>query len=253
MTDYLHEGNNRIAAKVMRWCDGSYLECQDMWRMSGITRPVTLYSTPRHYIQDYCVRAALDSTSCRQGQLHVTVQTAGGEASSSRSPQSIAVSLSPKGSRPAAGTALGTFAIDAAGRCTIHVGSERLTQYLAQQGDSTLRPWSPEKPHLYTLTLSLTEADSTTERIALDIGFRNIEIKEGLLTLNGKPLTIHGVNRHEHSPYTGHYVSRQEMEQDVRMMKEKNINAVRTSHYPDDEYFYRLCDSAGLLVWDEAN
>lgn len=196
ITAYLRLGRNRIAAKVLRWSDGSYLECQDMWRMSGITRDVVMYRTPRDYIKDYCITA-----DYQDGNGILTVQMR-------------------------------------------RTGSD--TSYT-----DTLRgvtPWTPETPRLYPLTLIYGN-----HRVNTYVGFRHVEIKDGLLCLNGKPVTIKGVNRHEHSPKTGHYISRDEMRQDAIMMKQNNINAVRTSHYPNDEYWYFLCDSIGLMVWDEAN
>jgi beta-galactosidase len=248
ITDFVTKGRNRIAVKVLRWCDGSYLECQDMWRMSGITRPVLLYSTPADYIKDYCVQAGLDTLTYRQGKLHIEVTT-----TLPPTPLRNYIEVLLKAGNSADEARLGTFAIDDNGHCVIDIDSDTLAHKLAQNGKKELRAWSPEKPNLYRLTLNMRDDKRVIESLGTDIGFRNIEIKDGLLCLNGKRLTIHGVNRHEHSAHTGQYVSRREMEEDVLMMKANNINAVRTSHYPNDEYFYKLCDSLGLLVWDEAN
>lgn len=216
ITEYLHPGRNRIAAKVLRWSDGSYLECQDMWRMSGITRDVTLYAVPQDYIKDYSVVADYRDG---KGLLKVVV----------RVQRSAGQSTSP------------TVAL--AGASVRHVGDSLFLDTLSQ-----VVPWSPETPNLYPLQITYG-----AHVVSTYVGFRSVEIKGGLLCLNGSPVTIKGVNRHEHSPRTGHCISREEMRQDAAMMKLCGINAVRTSHYPSDPYWYSLCDSMGLMVWDEAN
>lgn len=239
ITRYLQPGTNRMCIKVLRFCDGSYLECQDMWRMSGITRDVTLYSTPKTYIRDYAVKAMLDTNDYATGKLDLTVDY------SSEVPTQMGVEVE---------------LFDAEGNSIVRkkkiVDRKDWFTFFTPRELPTgeVRPWSAESPYLYTLVLRLYDAhDSIVERLGCKVGFRNVEIKDGLLCLNGEPLTIRGVNRHEHSGKTGQYVSREEMRRDIELMKLAHINAVRTSHYPNDEYWYELCDSAGLYVWDEAN
>lgn len=238
ITAYLRPGVNRLAVKVYRWCDGSYLECQDMWRMSGITRDVALYSVPQTYVSDFRVTASLDTVTYTQGALEVSVELSA--------------------------EVLRTYSVDVLltdGNDTVAHKRKRLERkdwyaYFATRDFSVgkVQPWSSENPHLYTLAISLLDRnDSVVELVGARIGFRNVEMKNNLLCLNGKPLTIKGVNRHEFSGTGGQTVSREEMETDIRQMKELHINAVRTSHYPCDEYWYELCDRYGLYVCDEAN
>ena len=229
VTKYLHEGKNDLKVKVLRWCDGSYLECQDMWRMSGITRDVELYSVPKTYITDIKVLADLDTTDWTTGLLDVMVDL----------------------NREVSG-----------GRVEVTCGGIEMGHLLKnkdwfvdfQMRLHDVRPWNDSTPVLYNLTIRLLDASGhETESITKKIGFRHIDIMGGQLRLNGKPMEIRGVNRHEHSMYGGHYITPDEMREDIHLMKELGINAVRTSHYPNDELWYDLCDSAGIYVWDEAN
>ncbi|MBQ8704271.1 MAG: hypothetical protein IJ524_07855 [Bacteroidales bacterium] len=230
ITKYLHAGRNRMTVKVLRWCDGSYLECQDMWRMSGITRDVELYSVPQTYISDIKILADLDTNDWSTGVLDVMVDL-------NRKVQGGHVDLLFNG--------IGT-------RHRCEPGD--WFAIFPQRRVEDVVPWSDSTPNLYDLTVVLYDGSGReTERITKRIGFRHVEIKDGLLCLNGRPMEIRGVNRHEHSMYGGHYVTPAEMRQDIALMKELGINAVRTSHYPDDELWYDLCDSAGIYLWDEAN
>ncbi len=231
ITKYLQEGTNDLKVKVLRWCDGSYLECQDMWRMSGITRDVELYSVPRTYISDIKVIADLDTNDWTTGLLDVTVDL-NREVSSG----SVNVCLSYDNV------------------CQ----TRRLTNNdwfaSVQRRYENIEPWTDSTPRLYDLTVYLYDASGNElEHITKKIGFRHIDIVDGQLRLNGKPMEIRGVNRHEHSIYGGHHITPDEMREDIRLMKEMGVNAVRTSHYPNDELWYDLCDSAGIYVWDEAN
>ena len=229
ITKYLHEGKNDLKVKVLRWCDGSYLECQDMWRMSGITRDVELYSVPKTYITDIKVIADIDTNDWSTGMLDVTVDL----------------------NREISG---GRVELAFEGKLMRHM--LRNNDWFAgfQLRCTDVHPWCDSTPELYDLTVRLFDAAGhETETITKKIGFRHLDIKGGQLRLNGKPIEIRGVNRHEHSMYGGHYITPSEMRQDIRMMKEMGINAVRTSHYPNDELWYDLCDSAGIYVWDEAN
>ena len=231
ITKYLHEGRNRMTVKVLRWCDGSYLECQDMWRMSGITRDVLLYSVPQTHITDIKVLADLDTADYSTGKLEVLVD------------------LSRKVQGGSVGISLGPGNLVAAHRL------EKGDWFASiQRTIGGVLPWTDSTPNLYTLTVILRDASgSELERITKRIGFRHLDIRNGQLRLNGQPMEIRGVNRHEHSMHGGHYITPDEMRQDIRMMKEMGVNAVRTCHYPNDELWYDLCDSAGIYVWDEAN
>ncbi len=229
ITKYLVEGTNRLVAKVVRWCDGSYLECQDMWRMSGLTRDVVLYSVPQTYITDIKVIADLDTTDFRTGRLDVM-------ADLNRQVNGGAVELEVCG----------------------QVYRKRLDRrdwfisFNPTVGE--VNPWTDTTPALYTMALRLYDAQGRqVECITKKIGFRHIDIKDGQLRLNGRPMEIRGVNRHEHSAAGGHYITPAEMRHDLGLMKQMGINAVRTCHYPNDELWYDLCDSAGIYVWDEAN
>ena len=236
ISNHLHTGSNRICIILYRWSDGSYLECQDMWRMSGITRDVTLYSLPKVHIDYYRIDALLDTSDYTTGILDIYFRTL----------RDIAYQdLFIETSIPEAGITK---------RQPLYELSDNIS--LAHFGCKikNVRPWTAESPNLYTLRIRLLDdKGNTLQTIEKQIGFRTVEIKDGLLCVNGKPVTIKGVNRHEHNAFTGHVVSREQMERDVRLMKENNINAVRTCHYPDDEYWYDLCDRFGLYVWDEAN
>ena len=231
ITKYLREGKNDLKVKVLRWCDGSYLECQDMWRMSGITRDVELYSVPRTYITDIKVIADLDTNDWTTGLLDVMVdlnhEINGGSVSVCLSHDHI---------------------------CHTYRFSNNDWFASVQKRYENIEPWTDSTPRLYDLTVYLFDASGNElEHITKKIGFRHIDIRDGQLRLNGRPMEIRGVNRHEHSMYGGHYITPDEMREDIRLMKEMGINAVRTSHYPNDELWYDLCDSAGIYVWDEAN
>ena len=237
----VHRGKNRICIILHRWSDGSYLECQDMWRMSGITRDVTMYCLPLDHIENYRIDALLDTADYSTGALRLAIGVASGDiyCFPSRAPFKgrIAISLADSATR------LFDSIVDF---------SFPVTFFSTTVGK--VRPWTAEMPNLYTLRLRLLDdRGETLQTIEKPIGFRTVEIKGGLLCVNGKAVTIKGVNRHEHNARTGHVVSREQMERDVQLMKANNINAVRTSHYPDDEYWYELCDRYGLYVWDEAN
>ena len=231
---FVKSGRNRICIILHRWSDGSYLECQDMWRMSGITRSVTMYCLPRNHIADCRIDASLDTADYSTGILSLTLY---GQGHSDGLRAEVSV--------PALGIGktLPFFELDTA-----------LLLCHTELRIAGVKPWSAESPDLYAITIKLKDKnDRTIQSIEKQIGFRTVEIKDGLLCVNGKPVTIKGVNRHEHNAWTGHVVSREQMERDIRLMKENNINAVRTCHYPDDEYWYDLGDRYGLYVWDEAN
>jgi len=231
--DYLSAGSNRICIILYRWCDGSYLECQDMWRLSGITRDVLLYSLPDAHIANYRLNASLDTVSYSRGRLSLLLQTAG-----------FAEGLTVEASLPELDISVLKMIEDV----------DEVNGISLELNAGRVNPWTAETPNLYMLRLRLLDRDGTElQRAVKRVGFRTVEMRNGLLCVNGKPVTIKGVNRHEHNAFTGHVVSHEQMERDVLLMKENNINAVRTCHYPDDEYWYDLCDRYGLYVWDEAN
>ncbi len=232
ITRYVHEGDNLIALQVMRWCDGSYIEDQDFWRLSGLSRDVYLYATPKTHIEDLFVRQDLVN-NYQDGVFGATLRIA-----------------HPKGGR------IGYVLLSAAGD-TVLSGSEPIrggqVEIVSQQIWG-VQAWSAEQPNLYTLYLThYTAAGKPSEVVRQNIGFRHIEVVGTQLLFNGKPILIKGVNRHELDPLTGYVVSHERMEQDIQLMKDFNFNAVRTSHYPDDPYWYRLCDRYGLYVVAEAN
>ena len=257
ITNCVHPGTNKLAMKVYRFSNGSYFECQDFWRLSGIERDVTLYSKPTLNIYDYEVRAGLDK-NYENGTFAIKVRL------QSNTPKAL------KNSNLLVGAYEGpeTRGFPDHILFTLSKSLNEVTFTLAEDGcyygdvelsvDSEeigkVSPWSAESPTLYQLRISLMDRKSKTiERLTSPFGFRTSEIKDGKLLINGKYVLIKGVNRHEHNPYTGHVVSRELMENDIAMMKQMGINTVRTCHYPDDPYWYALCDQYGLYVWDEAN
>ena len=235
VTEYLTDGENVVALEVYRWSAGSYLECQDMWRMSGIERDVYLYSTASCHIADYKVTASLDKEHYLSGIFGLQVRTAG---------------------EPTAGTTLTYTLCDRTGQ-DIATGKLDIAQAGVYSFEEVQVPaverWSTESPNLYFLILELEDAHGKTlHTTGCDVGFRTSEIRNGRLCINGRPILVKGVNRHEHSQ-RGRSVSHELMEQDIRLMKRHNINTVRNSHYPADPYWYVLCDRYGLYVIDEAN
>lgn len=222
LTKHLRTGQkNLIAMQIDRWSTGTYLEAQDFWRLSGIAREVYLYARSAERIEDMRIEQGL-SDDLRSGRL--------------------ALELTKRGSFTT------TVELrDAEGRLvkTAQIGK---SEHQLELSIPEVSPWTAETPYLYELTLR-----TPSETIREQIGFRRIEIKNSQLLINGKPILIKGVNRHELDPDGGYLVSRERMEQDVRLMKELNINAVRTAHYPNDSYFYELCDRYGLYVVAEAN
>jgi beta-galactosidase len=241
ITRFLKPGENTLAVEVYRWSDGSYLECQDFWRLAGIERDVYLTASPDPAIVDYEVRAGLDGTY-RNGTLAVTVSLRGGPAAGQAPPSVLLNLLDPAGRKVLARRQAVASGPD--GRPTV-----RFEAALAD-----VARWSAETPALYRLVLELRDGSGrAAEAVASKIGFRTSEIKDGRLLVNGASILIKGVNRHEHDPYAGHVVSEASMRQDIELMKRSNINAVRTCHYPNDPLWYELCDEYGLYVVDEAD
>ncbi|MEN8193227.1 MAG: glycoside hydrolase family 2 TIM barrel-domain containing protein [Bacteroidota bacterium] len=245
ITQYLKEGNNILAAEVYRWSDGSYLECQDFWRLSGIFRNVYLYSTPKTHIRDFEVKTDLDD-SYNNALLSVTAKVINYGDSASKNDR-VEISLLDEN---------GEFVqqkILAQNKSVLIYPGEESIIHLRSEIKSP-KKWSAEYPNLYTLILRLiNENDEVIEVLSSKIGFREVEMKNGQLNVNGQPILVKGVNRHDHHPRTGHYVTEESMIQDIVLMKQNNINTVRTSHYPNDPLWYELCDKYGIYVIDEAN
>jgi beta-galactosidase len=240
VTRVVHPGRNLLAVQVHRWSDGSYLEDQDFWRLSGIERDVYVYAEPHTRIADVDARAGLDDVF-RDGVLDLDVTLA----------------------RDPGGPAPGALRVELLDGSGASVLDERVAAPDVAQGGvghatlrrtvPSVRRWTAETPSLYTLVLTLDAGGGPAQATAVRVGFRTIDIADGQLRVNGVPITIEGVNRHEHDPLTGHVITVASMREDIRLMKAANINAVRTSHYPDDPAWYDLADELGLYLVDEAN
>jgi beta-galactosidase len=245
ITKYLKSGENTIAVEVYRWSDGSYLEDQDMWRLSGIYRNVYLFATPQVHIRDFFVQTDLDDSytdatlKIRPRITNYTDQNIEG--------WTVEAQLYDPNEEPVLTEPLT--------RTVSSIINEQYPQRdnvkfaLLEQKISNPKKWSAEFPNLYTLVLSLNDADGKTiEAESCRIGFRKVEIKEGQLLVNGRSIKLFGVNRHEHDPDHGRAVPVSRMIQDIKLLKQNNINAVRTSHYPDDPTWYDLCDEYGIKI-----
>ena len=232
ITKYVKQGDNLIAFEIFRWCDGTYLECQDFWRLSGIARDVYVYSREKDRIEDIKV------TASASGNAVVKVQV-------SKGIKSAQFTL-----RTSCGKKV-DVRNEASSMERLKNGSVEIT-YTFDVPD--VKQWSAETPWLYTLEVaSFNKSGRQTEKTSVEIGFRDVCIKDGQLLVNGKPVIIKGANRHEMNPYKGYVVSEEDMIRDIQIMKQLNINAVRTCHYPNDPLWYSLCDRYGLYVVDEAN
>jgi beta-galactosidase len=243
ITPYVRiDAANTLAVEVYRFSDGSYLEDQDYWKISGIERDVYLVSFPQVRIRDFFAVADLDS-EYRDGVLYVDVEVVSHDPSV-HGEYSLDFELFDRRDDPVFRRR--THGISLAGEDRDEV---RFRQEIPRP-----RPWTAETPNLYTLVLSLRDSGGNSlEAVGCRVGFRRVEVRDGLLKINGRPIHLRGVNRHEHDPVTGRYVTEESMLQDIRLMKRFNINAVRTSHYPNAPRWYELCDEHGLYVVDEAN
>lgn len=252
ITPYVIFGEpNMLAMKVYRFCDGSYLEAQDYWRMSGITRDVVIYSKPKLNIFDYYVKAGLDGRY-ENGTFEMTADI---NFDPKKIPSKFDVVVEIAGTDKKGNNIRKSYTQNVRKKDLKRFKDKKLyTVRFEKSIISGILPWSAEKPNLYDLTIKiLDKKGNEIERVNSKIGFRTVEIKDGQLKVNGKAIMVKGVNRHEHSGFTGQYVDRKTMEEDIRIMLENNINTVRTSHYPDDVYWYELCDRYGIYVIDEAN
>ncbi|HFB98617.1 MAG TPA: beta-galactosidase, partial [Bryobacterales bacterium] len=241
ITRYLRPGENLLAAEVYRFSDGSYLEDQDYWRLSGIFRDVYLFSTPRLHVRDFWVTTPLDE-DYRDATLKLNVKLRNyTERDAAGSVE--AVLLDADGA---------TVAALEAQQARVGAGAEVSLDF--QVPVENPRKWTAETPYLYRLLITLKDAGGRVlEGIPADVGFRQVEIKGGRLLVNGKAIYFKGVNRHEHDPDLGHVPTTEMMVRDIKLMKQHNINAVRTSHYPETPEWYELCDRYGLYLIDEAN
>ena len=246
ITGQVRPGRNLIAVEVYRWCTGSYLENQDNVRLSGIFRSVSLISRSPVLIRDFTVGTQLDD-ECVDAVLEVTASIRDYAGESTGLDYTVQCRLFDGTTPSAAAVWAGTAPVR-----LVEAGSDSVAALSTPVGQPRL--WSAEHPELYTLILELLDGTgSVVERVSTRVGFRRIEISDGVLRLNGRPLSIRGVNRHEWNPRTGRTLTSADMVADIRLMKQSNINAVRTSHYPNDTRWYELADAYGLYVLDEAN
>ena len=231
LTKYLKPGQkNLIAMQVMRWCDGSYLEDQDMWKLTGIAREVYLYARPQAHVDDIFIKAELDD-AYKNATVSINLSTANAKGKTA-----VYTLLDPQGN-------------------VVKTTEEKLTgnALTTSFGVDNPKKWTAETPTLYTLRVDLKDGERLLESLTQPVGFRRIEIKNSQFLVNGKPILIKGVDRHEMDPDGAYVVSVDRMIQDIKIMKEHNINAVRTSHYSDDPRWYDLCDKYGLYIVAEAN
>ena len=229
VTPYLRQGTNKLAVEVYRWSDGSYLEDQDMWRLSGIFRSVRLWTRPEVFIRDYFLKSSLDR-SMTSGHLDVEIHL--DNRSGKTGEASLSVTFNGQ-------TKTAAVALDGSRDQIVTLPFD------IQNPDL----WSAETPNLYDVAITLDNA----EAFHYKTGFRTVEVDGEFFKVNGKLVKLKGVNRHEHDPRTGRTVSEAVMRRDLELMKQANINMVRTSHYPDDPRWYQLCDEYGMYVMDEAN
>lgn len=259
ITDHVKAGNNQLAVEVYRWSDGSYLEDQDMWRTSGIHRDVFLYSTSDVRISDFAVRTILDE-NYRDASLQIKPELKSYNGNKLEG-WILKAQLYDADNKPVFGEALTQDALPVLNAdYKAAVMNDRTPQrgpakfaWLEANVSDPLK-WTAETPNLYTLVLSLVnDKNQVVETVRCQVGFRSVEIKGGQVLVNGNPIRLRGVNRHEHDPSTGRTISRERMIQDITLMKQANINAVRTAHYPNNTLWYELCNEYGLYVMDEAD
>ncbi len=242
VTEYVRQGVNNLAVEVYRWSDAAYLEGQDYWKISGLEREVLLIATANVHVRDFFATTDLDE-SYADGVfgLEVAIQNHLNRASAQHT---VTVDLL---------DSAGHSALQAPLSQTTRVGTSDEVLLSFEQEIPTPAKWTAETPNLYTLVISLAAEGSLVEAVSSKVGFRKVEIKDGQLTVNGVPITIKGADRHEHEPKTGRVVSEEYMIKDIELMKRFNLNAVRTSHYPNNPRWYELTDQYGIYVVDEAN
>lgn len=239
ISKYLHKGKNTIAIQIYRWTDGSYLECQDFWRISGIERDVYLYAQPKTRIKDLEISSLLDKTY-KNGVLDIDVEFQ--NHNNDDKELTVIYKLINNTNK----------LIDTQNK-TVTIPKNSLKTINFTKTINSIQSWSAEHPNLYKLIVTVKENGKILETTSNDIGFRTVEIKKGLLYVNNQIITLKGVNTQEHNPETGHVISKEQITHDILLWKQNNINAVRLSHYPQPEMFYSLCDKYGIYVIDEAN
>jgi beta-galactosidase len=245
ITKYSHKGENKLAVEVYRWCDGSYLEDQDIWRFSGIFRDVDLIARPKTFIQDFFVKPEPDKSLSKAAvSVDINLENRSGQAAKGLTAEAEITGCS------ASGELVDTI---------ISIKNKNIPQssnikLVMNAVISHPKLWSAETPYLYHFTLKLKNAkNQVIETAECNFGVRKVEVRGEVYYVNGKAVKLKGVNRHEQHPRTGKHVSRQTMIRDIELMKQANINMIRTCHYPDDPMFYELCDQYGFYVMDEAN
>ena len=239
ITNAIRSGTNTVALEVYRWSDGSFLECQDFWRLSGIEREVWLHTRPRTHLADVVADAGLED-DFRTGTLALTIDVAHHGKDTFKGILRCTVGRNDR--------SLATMDLP------IAVAAGDTGRMTWRENFPGADRWTAETPALHDVTVELLERKGRAlEATRIEIGFRDIRIEDGLVKVNGRPILIKGANRHEHHPATGHVMDKATMEADMLALKEHNFNAVRTSHYPNHPYWYTLCDRYGLYVYDEAN
>ena len=259
ITPYLKDGQNQIALKVMKYSDGSYLEDQDMWRIAGIHRGIELYATPKIRIADFGVRTLLDK-DYKDAELVIDPKLAVFDSERGTGYRITAMLYDATG-KAVTDTALWQSAepmlnLDKKGKILNQRNPQRGYAPYGWLKTTIKNPykWDAEHPYLYTLKLALVDSTgNAVERAETKIGFRSVEIKDGMMLVNGKQVRLRGVNRHEMDPETGHVMTEKRMIEDIKLLKQCNINAVRTCHYPNTERWYELCDEYGIYLMDETD
>jgi len=238
LTDFLIDGNNEIVLKVIRWSDGTYLEDQDFWRLSGIERDVFLYAQPKLAVRDYFLKNYLnDDLTNSKINFEVDLKNYSNKGKDFQLITSIKKDNKVVFKKTKNGM----------------IGSNDSQKILIDGEVTYPQLWSAEIPNLYDVEIEIQDSDNYYHKLKFKTGFRKVELKNGQILVNNQPILFKGVNRHEHDEFTGHVVSRESMLKDIEIMKKNNINSVRTSHYPNDPYWYELCDKYGIYVIDEAN
>jgi beta-galactosidase len=239
LSKYARSGKNTLAVQIFRWTDGSYLEGQDFWDISGFERSVYVYAQPKVRLQDFQVTSTLDG-AYKDGEFALILDLQNHLATNAKVKVSYQI-------------------LDNNNQIVLQDSKQLNTKQGATSTDFSaiikdVRQWNAEHPELYTLVLAVQDENGKIlEATSIKIGFRSVEIKNGLLLVNGRAIKLKGVNTQEHNPETGHVISRELIEQDIRLWKQHNINAARLSHYPQPDMFYELCDQYGIYVVDEAN
>ena len=250
INDYLKEGSNVLTLKIFRYSTGSFLECQDFWRLSGIERDVFLYAQPKASLNDFRVTSTLDDTY-KDGIFRLGVDVKNHRSLTTQ--LDVAYELLDKE---------GNVIAEQTKQAIVNPNKVSTVQFNKELPG--IKTWTSEEPNLYKLLMTIRENGKVTEVVPFNVGFRRIEIKEidqkaangknyVVLMVNGQPIKMRGVNIHEHNPKTGHYVTEDLMRKDFELMRQNNLNTVRLCHYPQDRKFYELCDEYGLYVYDEAN